>query len=80
MQFVALWCGMPMHRETRCADEDVCIKHDQAPGAHVRLVAPRPEANIYVRIPHVLKVGATDPMLLAANYKTRLKKFVRQAF
>ena len=78
MQFVAQWCGTPIHREAGCAYADVCVKYDQAPGEHVRLVPPRPEENIYVRIPHALKVGATDPMLLAA--KTRLEKFVRQTF
>ena len=72
------WCGTPMHREAGCAYEDVCVKYDQAPGVHVRLVPPRPEENIYVRIPHALKVGATDPTLLAA--KIRLEKFVRQTF
>ena len=78
MQYVAQWCGTPMQQVPGCAYEDICVRYDEEPERHVRLVTPSPDQNIYVRIPRSLRFSAEDPVLSAAN--VRLQKFLRETF
>ena len=78
LQYVGHWCSTPSQREPGCAFQDCCVKYDICEPNTICIVNPDPSNNIYVRIPHPLRVSLDDPVLQAAS--ARLQKFLSETF
>ena len=52
--------------------------YDVTAAEQVKLVAPSPDNNLYVRIPHPLRSALPDPVL--GHAKSRLQKFLKETF